>query len=292
MTRKRGYCAAVLLFAAVLVAGSCSSSLVLRRDLDATGRVALVSTVLPRVVDNKREANQQVLQAAADHAAAQVRSGLAAAHTWKVLDATKIGGGKAVLSLGKVSEKDLADLFPQAGEQIKIRDAVLAARTAWNEQFLGAGGLAIVPREALRPDEERALTDPAVRTMMLDQAGRLCTALQVDAVAFAHVRYSITHPRENAFIVTDDRTDGLLSLSATLVVVDKTGKVIVDMGVRSVDERSRSRDLLPLYRGAGKDAVQAANIDLADPKKKVEKAFTALIEEAVADLMDDLKAKL
>jgi hypothetical protein len=92
--------------------------------------------------------------------------------------------------------------------------------------------------------------------------------------------------------VTDERTDGLLTVSATLVIVDKTGKIIVDMGLRPTNERSRSRDLLPLYRGAGKDAVKAANIDLADPKKKVANALNALIVGSVADLMEALKAEL
>ncbi len=102
----------------------------------------------------------------------------------------------------------------------------------------------------------------------------------------------MTHPREKAFIVTDERTDGKLALTATLVIVDKTGKIIVDMGVRPINEHSPSRDLLPLYRGVGKDAIAAANIDLADPKKKISLAFSALIDAAVADLITSLKAEL
>ncbi len=111
-------------------------------------------------------------------------------------------------------------------------------------------------------------------------------------MAFAHVRCAVSHPRENAFIVTDERTDGLMALSATLVIVDKTGRIIVDMGPRPIDRNSPFRDMLPLYRGAGKDAVTAANVDLADPKKKVQRALTQLTEEAVADVMTGLKGEL
>jgi len=111
-------------------------------------------------------------------------------------------------------------------------------------------------------------------------------------VAMVHVRYAVTHPRENAFIVTDDRTDGLLAVSATLVAVDKSGKIILDAGLRPAYDSSRRRDLLPIFRGAGKDAVKPQNIDLADPKKKVRRAFTELAEESVNDLMESLKEAL
>jgi hypothetical protein len=127
---------------------------------------------------------------------------------------------------------------------------------------------------------------------MLHEAGRLCEALRVDAVAFAQVRTTVTHPRESAFIVTDERTDGMLSLSATLVIVDKSGRIIADMGLRPLGSRSSSRDMLPLYRGAGREAVAAANIDLADPGKKVQRALTVLSDEAVADLIASLKEGL
>ena len=52
---------------------------------------------------------------------------------------------------------------------------------------------------------------------------------------------------------------------------------------------TRTRDLLPVYKGAGKEAVKSENIDLDDPKKKVSQAFSGLIEEASADLMEAFK---
>jgi hypothetical protein len=263
-----------------------------REGIDAAVRIAVASAALPRLSDADRTGNRSVLQEAADRAAGQVRTGLAGARAWTVLDAATLGGGKPVQSFGKVSEKDLAGLFPRSDARTQARDAVLAEQSAWNKQFIAAEGLPVVPREALVPDEEATQKDPAVRAVMLQQAGQLCRALNVDAVAFAHLRYAITHPRESAFIVTDDRTDGMLALSATLVIVDKNGTIIADMGVRPIGRRSRSRDLLPVYRGAGRDAVKNGNIDLADPKKIVQKAFLSLVDETVADLMDALKMEL
>jgi hypothetical protein len=124
---------------------------------------------------------------------------------------------------------------------------------------------------------------------MLQQAGKLCIALGADAVAFAEFRASIDRPRPATFIVTDGRTDGALTMAATLVVVDRTGRIIVDLGQARPDDVTRMRDLLPLYKGAGKDAVKDENIDLGDPKKKVSQGFSGLIEETTADLMEAFK---
>jgi hypothetical protein len=74
-------------------------------------------------------------------------------------------------------------------------------------------------------------------------------------------------------------------MAATLVVVDRTGRVIADLP----GEPGRTRDLLPLYKGAGKDSVKVENIDLGDPKKKAAQAFSVLIEETTADMMEAFK---
>jgi hypothetical protein len=293
MFRRKRACSLLLLISAALLAAGCGGRLVQRQDLlEATTRIALVSTVMPRVADTSREANRKVLQAAVDHAAAQARTGLAGIRPWKVLDAATIDHGKAVMSLGNVSHQDLSSLFPHGNEQNWVRQALAAQRELWQERFIGAAGLPIIPREAFTPGEGEPGEDPSIRRVLLDQAGKLCNALQVDAAAIVQMRCMVTHPREKAFIVTDERTDGMLALSATLIVVDKTGTIIADMGVRPINELSPSRDLLPLYRGAGREAVAAGNIDLADPKKKISQALFALIDAAVADLMASLKAEL
>jgi hypothetical protein len=113
--------------------------------------------------------------------------------------------------------------------------------------------------------------------------------LNVDAVAFVHVLASITHPRPKTFVVSGNRTDGTIHVAQTMVIVDKTGQVIADMGWPLLDKRARSRDLLPLYAGSGQDAVKQENIDLGDPKNKVLQAFSSLIDETAADMIEGLK---
>jgi hypothetical protein len=166
------------------------------------------------------------------------------------------------------------------------------ALSLWKEAFLGAEGLPVVPRKAFLADDEGPQPEEAVRTVMLHEAGRLCAALKVDAVAFVHLRASISHPRESAFIVSDNRTDGMLSMAATMVIVDRTGRIILDRGWPRLDETAATKDLLPLYKGAGKDFVKDENIDLGDTRKKVPQAFSALTDDAIEDLTADLKTAM
>jgi len=287
---SRTYVPVLLVLAAAWSAMTgCSARTVDQAGFTAASRVAVVSVVMPRVADMSRDGNRAVLQASVNRACEQAQKGLAAAHSWSVVDPVKERKGKAVLAFGKVSDGDMADLFPDAEERKRVRGLVLSELAAWKEQFVGAEGLPPVPRPAFARTDQDPQTDPSVRMVMLRQAGRLCGELQVDAVAFVHVRARIAHPRAEAFIVADNRTDGMLSMAQTMVIVDKTGRIIADMGWPPLDSDARARDLLPLYRGAGRDSVKDENIDLADPKKKVPLAFTALIDETAGDLLAALR---
>jgi len=260
-----------------------------REGFRASGSIAVVSVVLPRVADAAKDGNRAVLQASANEALGRIKEGLTAIHTWQVRDPAKYRGGKAVRAFGNITDNDLAALFPAPEEQARVRGLVQAELTAWKKGFIGAEGLTVAPRSAFLPEEGGPKQDPAVQQAMLQQAGKLCTALGADAVAFVQFQALIDHPRPATFIVTEGRTDGALMMAATLVVVDKTGKVIVDLGQALPGDPARMRDLLPLYRGAGKDAVKDENIDLGDPKKKIAQAFSGLIEETTADMIEAFK---
>jgi hypothetical protein len=286
--RKNG--AVLLAISALLpLAIGCGGKHLDRQGLDATGKIAVVSVVMPRVADISREHNRVVLQTSVNRALESATAGLAGVHSWSVLDPVKEKKGKTVQAFGKVSDADLVALFPAAEERSRAAASVGQALLHWKDAFLGAEGLPVIPRKAFLTDDEGPQPEGAVQKVMLQEAGRLCTALKVDAVAFVHLRASITHPRESAFIVSDSRTDGMLSMAATMVIVDKTGRIIVDRGWPRLDEAARSKDLLPLYKGAGKDALKDENIDLGDARKKVPHAFSTLTDEVVADLIADLK---
>ena len=274
----------------MLLVSGCGMKRVDREGIEAAGRIAVAGVVLDRIADTSHEGNRTVLHASVNHARDRVETGLAGVHRWKVLDIAKEQQGKKAQAFGRLSDADLTALFPAPEERKRIAGLAQQDLSLWKERFIGAEGLPVIPREAFAPGDDGQQSDPALRQLMLQQAGRLCTALKADAVAFVHVRASVTHPREATFIVTDKRTDGMLRVAATMVIVDRTGRLIADMGWPPLDGSARTHDLLPLYRGAGRDVVKPENIDLDDPRKKVPRALTVLIDEALEDMLADLKA--
>jgi len=78
-------------------------------------------------------------------------------------------------------------------------------------------------------------------------------------------------------------------MEQTIVIVDKQGEIIVDMGSPSLGKSAKTRDLLPLYIGSGEDAINEDNINLTDPQKYIQKAIFALIDETASEMIKKLK---
>jgi hypothetical protein len=284
---------ALLAAAAVsaMLTGCMAGAVVQKESIAETNRIAIVSVVMPRVADSARESNRAALQTVVDRALVRVQAELKTVRTWTVVDAADYKGKLAVTSLGKVSDEEIAALFPSGEERQTAREMIERELSQWKQSFIGAKGLPVVPRSALVPDRDEKSAPALVPQIMQKQAARLCSTLNVDAVAFVHVPASITHPRPKTFIVSNNRTDGAIRAAQTIVIVDKTGRIIADMGWPSLN-RARSRDLLPLYRGSGQDAVKQENIDLGDPRNKIEQEFSSLIDETASDMVKRLKKAL
>jgi len=269
----------------------CMGGAAVKKDSIAeTGRIAIVSVVMPRIADTARESNRIALQTFVDRALVQVQSDLKTVRNWTVVDPTSYKGEPAVMSCGMVSEEELSARYPSGEERKAARELIERERSQWKRSFIGAKGLPIIPRSAWVPDKDETSALAMIPLFMQKHATRLCNALNVDAVAFVHVLASITHPRPKTFIVSGNRTDGAIHAAQTMVIVDKTGRVIADLGWPSLDKGARSRDLLPLYTGSGQDAVRRENIDLGgEPRNKIVQAFSSLIDETAADMITSLK---
>lgn len=281
---------ALLAAAAVsIVLTGCMGGAMVQRDLIAeTGRIAIVSVVLPRMADTARESNRTALQAVVERALVRAQTDLKTVRNWTVLDPAAYKDEPAVMSLARVSEEELSALYPSSEERKAARRLIEQETAQWKRSFIGAKGLPVIPRSALAHKGDR--TAPAtIPPVMQKKAAGLCSALNVDAVAFVQVLASITHPRPKTFLVSGNRTDGAIHAAQTMVIVDKTGRIIADLGWPSLDAGARSRDLLPLYEGSGQDAVKQENIDLGDPKNKIARAFSSLIDETTTDMIERLK---
>ncbi|OGW45536.1 MAG: hypothetical protein A2078_07025 [Nitrospirae bacterium GWC2_57_9] len=281
----------VLLAAAVqAVLTSCMGGAAVNKDsLAGTGRIAIVSVVMPRIADTAGESNRTVLQAVLERALVRVQSDLKTVRNWTVVDPAGYKGEPVVLSFGAVSDEEIAALLPSRGERKTARGMIEREVSHWKRDFIGAKALPIVPRSGLVPHEGEKTALAMIPLIMQKHATGLCRALNVDAVAFVHILASITHPRPKTFIVSGNRTDGAIRAAQTMVIVDKTGRIIVDMGWPSLDKDARSRDLLPLYAGSGQNAIRQENIELGDPRNKIAQAFSSLIDETAADMIKQLK---
>ncbi len=285
---------ALLAAAAVSAAltGCMAGAVVQKESIAETNRIAIVSVVMPRIADTARESNRAALQTVVERALVRVQADLKTVRSWTVVDTADYKGGSAVMSFGRVSDEEIAALFPSGEERKTAREMIERELPQWKRSFIGAKGLPIVPRSALVPEKGENSALAMVPLVMQKHAARLCSALNVDAVAFVHVPASITHPRPKTFIVSGNRTDGAIHAAQTMVIVDKTGRIIADMGWPSLAKGARSRDLLPLYLGSGQDAVRQDHIDLGDPKNKIVQEFSSLIDETTSDMIESLKKAL
>jgi hypothetical protein len=275
--------------AAFVLTGCMGGAMVKKDSLAETGRIAVVSVVMPRIADTAKESNRTSLQAFVERSLVRVQADLKSVRNWTVVDAAGYKGSSQVMAFGAVSDEEIAALFPSGAERKTARTMIARELSEWKEDFIGAKALPIVPRSALVWDKGEKSALAMIPPVMRKHAARLCSLLNVDAVAFVHVLAGITHPRPKTFIVSGNRTDGTVHMAQTMVIVDKTGQIIVDMGWPALDARARSRDLLPLYAGSGQDAVKQENIDLADPRNKIVQAFSSLIDETSVDMIKGLK---
>ncbi|MDH4164448.1 MAG: hypothetical protein OEW15_17430 [Nitrospirota bacterium] len=239
---------------------------------------------MPKIADVSREANKAVLQAAVNQAQERISKEMRGIPSWTIVDLQGTKATRALRSFGAVSEDDARAVYPVGEGPSLAKQTLERERARWKDSYLGAEQLPVVPRSAFVHDPGEGKPDYPVQPLMLEQAARLCQALGVDAVLIVQIGADVDHPRENTFMVKENRTDGTVRMAQTLTMVDRSGRIIADLGPAELDGRSAFRDMLPIYVGAGRDAVKPENIDLGDPKKKTVQAFRSLIEETSSDM--------
>ena len=288
MKKFIGTLAVVVLVQAVFIA--CLSTGMVRKDRIAeTGRIAIVSVVMPRIADTTRDNNRTALQAFVQRALGRVQADLKSARKWTVVDPAAYRGFTSVLSISKVPAEEIAAQFSSSEDRKRAKEAIASELAQWKRSFIGAKSLPVVPRSGLVPNQGDNSALAIIPTTLRKRAGKLCRVLNVDAVAFVEVVASITHQKGDKFHVVGNRTDGVIHMAQTLVIVDKQGEIIVDMGEPSLGNNAKIRNLLPLYVGSGEDAIKEENIDLTDPQNTIQKAIFSLIDETASDMVKNLK---
>ncbi len=280
--------AAVALVPSVLTA--CFGTGMVKNDRIAeTDRIAIVSVVMPRIADTTRDNNRAAIQAYVQRALGQVQADLKSVRKWTVVDPAAYKGFTSVLSISMVPNEEIAAQFKSPEERKRAKEVIASELSQWKRSFIGVRSLPVVPRAGLvsnQGDESALAIIPAT---LRKRAGKLCRVLNVDAVAFVDVVASVTHQEAGKYQVKGNRTNGAIHMAQTMVIVDKRGEIIVDMGPPSLDGNAKTRDLLPLYIGSGEEAIKEENIDLTDSQNKIQKAIFSLIDETSSDMVKDLR---
>ena len=246
---------ALLAAAAVsaMLTGCMGGAMVKKDSIAETDRIAIVSVVMPRIADTARESNRAALQTVVERALVRVQADLKTVRNWTVVDPAVYKGGLQCHVLRR-------------GFRRRDRSPVPLGRRAKDgkgDDRAGAVAVETSPSSARKPfrsflvrhwcrikGEKSGLA--MIPPLMQKHAARLCSALNVDAVAFVHVLASITHPRPKTFIVSGNRTDGAIHAAQTMVIVDKTGRIIVDMGWPSLDKEPDPGICSPFTRARGR----------------------------------------
>jgi hypothetical protein len=280
--------AVAALVLAVLTA--CLGTGMVKKDrITETGRIAIVSVVMPRIADTTVDNNRIALQAYVQRALGRAQANMKSVRNWTVVDPAEYKGFPSVLSISTVPNEEIAARFPSPEERKRAKKVIASELSQWKRSYIGAKALPVVPRSGLMTNSDDSSALAIIPATLRKRAGKLCRVLNVDAVAFVDVVASISHQKTGKFHVKDDRTDGAIHMAQTIVIVDKRGEIIVDMGSPSLGKNAKTRDMLPLYVGSGEDAIKAENIDLTDPQKNIQKAFFSLIDETAVDLIKNLK---
>ncbi len=270
---------------------SCVGTGMVKKDgIAETKKIAIVSVVMPRIADTTRDNNRTAQQAYVQRALARVHADLKTVREWTVVDPAAYKGFTSVLSITRVPTEEIAARFASPDERKRAKEVIASELSQWKRSLIGARSLPVVPRSGLVANQDDGSALSIIPATLRKRAGKLCRVLNVDAVAFVDVEASITHQKADKFHVKDNRTDGAVHMAQTMVIVDKRGEIIADMGSPSLGRNGKTRDMLPLYSGVGEDAIKEENIELSDAQNKIQKAVFSLIDETVSDMVEDLKA--
>ncbi len=287
---KKIFCTLAVAALVQAVLASCLGTAVVKHDRVAeTERIAIVSVVMPRIADTTRDNNRTALQAYVQRALGRVHADLRSVRSWTVVDPAAYKGFTSVLSISRVPKEEIAARFPSPEERKRAKEAIASELSQWKRSYIGAKSLPVVPRAGLVQDQGDRSALAIIPETMRKRAGKLCRVLNVDAVAFVDISASVTHQKTDKFHVKGSRTDGAIHMEQTMVIVDKRGEIIVDLGPSALGANAKSRDMLPLYLGSGADAIKEENIELTDPHNKIQKAAFSLIDETASDMVKDLK---
>ncbi|MEI7641336.1 MAG: hypothetical protein WCJ46_07535 [bacterium] len=132
-----------------------------------------------------------------------------------------------------------------------------------------------------------------LKQMLFSNVETLCTKLNLDAMLVVYV-FTQVPEMSNVRIISKDRVLGDLKLDMTLLIINRHGEIVADLGRPAMDDLAPNKRFMPVHlitSMAGK-MVKTSVIELKDSEGKVFKNFCQLSLEASSKMITELRKTL
>lgn len=258
----------------VITSTSCVSGPAVNSDaLLAIDNVAIVSASTLKLSDTETNAaNTVALQKMLESSIEILGTELSNQCNWNVKDLDMVMGNEYLMEANTNIESNPYFEFWAKSRQ---------------DDLIGVDGLMLIPYRNLDPDK---VPDPgpnysdtytnkvATQQVIVKELAGLCSQLGVDAVIVLFILKDLESTGDFNVSIGGERTLGTMKFNPTMVIIDKSGEVIYDRGVPTMDDLAPMNPAVPLYEGTGANKT----LDLDDDS--VMSAFEDLEQRTLAKL--------
>lgn len=169
----------------------------------------------------------------------------------------------------------------------------------------GAQGLPFIPYGVINNIEEGAPVtyvngvrqgggNEGLKNAMIAEAKAVCAKTRLDAVILVYVDTAADHPKGVYLITGGNRVAGTVRLNMTMLMIDKSGEVILDLDWPSMDDLCPLKLAQPSYMvtkwtGPKQDMVADMVMDLKDPSGVIIRDYKELVVDSAGKMVNDLR---
>lgn len=326
-----------MLLVAGLVLSSCATTQINQAALSNLKKVGLVSVTIDKMGQPSAN-NYEITQRAADYALQQYDQALRAITTFQYVPRKEYQDHPAIKMITNFKSSPVmktmlkknegqaltsAMILKLMGKQDHTNDSMI---NTFNENYnqqadnkLAAQGCPNIPYQVLKDNPEGSTVHKVsygngveqnknqLKTYMLESIAYACQKTGLDGMmviwnkarAYKHVK------GVNVVNTKIRRTNGTVRLNATLILVDKTGSIVADMGWPGFDDLSPTKGSLPIMVVKAKDPKKekmknlelkdlktTSLVDLKDPRGDAFRAIKTLIDETSTNLVNQFRKQI
>jgi hypothetical protein len=226
-------------------------------------------------------------------------------------DAMSQGSSASTATTGDFMAALKAGLKAAAEAAANQTDPAAAAQKMLDDKkkdLIGAANVPFIPYGIINNETQGTVSyvngvrqggeNEGLKNMILEEVKAVCKQTRMDAMIVVDVETEADPPHGVYVIVgkNKDRVVGTLRLNMTMLMIDKNGRVIADLGWPSMDDLAPMRLAVPqsiVTRWAPNvRAVLATEIDLKDEGGSVVKAFKEMVMDSSGRMTNDLRKAL